>query len=314
MNPAASEIPRSQDGTRQEMRLDSSPHETQHRGPVRPADPGRETPGAVPLSRGVPLSALDALFRLSASRLLRGRRLLILGILFSLPFVFALLAHRFQKPYQAAETETVLIFGLIPQALLPLAALLFSSGMIQDDVEEQTLTYLLIRPIPKWLIYLVKVAATWAVSALVTTVFTVVALVAVHWGTGDLSPGELARRAAIFSGLLSLSLLTYTSMFGVLSLAIRRSLVLGVAYIVVFEGLLANIDFAVRQLTVMYYVRTLSIRWLDVPGGDWSIDPSRAPGVAECLIALAGAAAIFAALGAWIFGIREFRVKTPEGS
>ena len=29
------------------------------------------------------------------------------------------------------------------------AALLFASGMVQDDVEEQTLTYLLIRPVPE---------------------------------------------------------------------------------------------------------------------------------------------------------------------
>ena len=78
-------------------------------------------------------------------------------------------------PYRLSDVETVLIFGLIPQALLPLTALLFASGMVQDEVEEQTLTYLLIRPIPRWLIYLVKVVATWLVISALATVFTAAA-------------------------------------------------------------------------------------------------------------------------------------------
>ncbi len=45
---------------------------------------------------------------------------------------------------------------MIPQALVPITALVFASGMISDEVEEQTLTYLLIRPVPKSVIYLVK--------------------------------------------------------------------------------------------------------------------------------------------------------------
>ena len=69
-----------------------------------------------------------------------------------------MLVHRFQVPYRRPTVESVLVFGLIPQALVPLTALLFASGMVQDDVEEQTLTYLLIRPIPRWPIYLAKLA------------------------------------------------------------------------------------------------------------------------------------------------------------
>ena len=145
-------------------------------------DPPGEWP--VRLSRRVPLSALGALLGITTARQIRGRRLLILGLLFALPFLFAILAHRYQQPYNAAEVETVLIFGLIPQALLPLTALVFASGMIQDDVEEQTLTYLLVRPIPRWLIYLVKLAGTWLVSAALTAVFSSAALVSGLLGHG----------------------------------------------------------------------------------------------------------------------------------
>ncbi len=43
----------------------------------------------------------------------------------------------------------------------------------------------------------------------------------------------------------------------------RRSLLVGVAYIVIFEGLLASLDTVARRLTVMYYFRVLVLRWLD---------------------------------------------------
>jgi ABC-2 type transport system permease protein len=270
--------------------------------------------GPVRLSRRVPLSALAALLSITAARQVRGRRLVIFSLLFALPILFAVLAHRFADPYRASEAETILIFGLIPQALLPLTALLFASGMVQDDVEEQTLTYLLIRPIPRWLIYLVKVSATWLVTSALASVFTAGALVAVYWGEGALEYDQLIQRALLVSVILTLGLLAYVSVFGGLSLVVRRSLVVGVLYIGVLEGVVANIDFVVRHLTVMYYFRTLSVRWLDLSGADWSIDPSTAPSAATCLFTLFGIGGVLAVLGSWVFSVREFRVKTPEGS
>lgn len=266
------------------------------------------------LSRRLPPSALGALLRITTDRQLRGRRLLVLCLLFSLPVLFAVLARRYDASYDPKQAESVLIFGLIPQALLPLIALIFASGMVQDDVEDQTLTYLFIRPIPRWLIYLVKLAGTWLVIALVSSLFTAAALATVYWGANVLSPRELAWRAAAFSGILSLSLLSYTSVFGLLGLLLRRALLVGVGYILVFEGIAANIDFVIRRATVMYHVRVLSVRWLGIPGTDWSIDPAAAPTAGTSLAVLLAVCAASALLGAWYFSVREFRVKTPEGT
>ena len=64
--------------------------------------------------------------------------------------------------------EFIFAFMFIPQALLPLAALLYASGMIQDEQEEQTITYLLIRPIPKWALYTFKLLATLTTTVVLT--------------------------------------------------------------------------------------------------------------------------------------------------
>jgi len=115
---------------------------------------------AVVLSRHPNLGALASLFVFTLRQHVRGRRLLVLSLLFSLPSVLAAvvcLTTRRSPPTD--EIQFGLIFNLIPHALAPLAALLYSAGIIQDEVEEQTLTYLLLRPLPRWALYITPNAA-----------------------------------------------------------------------------------------------------------------------------------------------------------
>lgn len=268
---------------------------------------------AVAIDRRIELSAIWALFRLALARQIRARRILILAALFALPAALAALARRYADGFDARESETVLVLGLFPQALIPLAALLGASGMIRDEVEGQTLTYLLIRPLPRWSIYLAKLAATSAVTAALAAVFATATLLAIHAGSADFDAGAVLVRAGKASALMALTIVAYGAVFGALSLFVKRTLALGVAYIILFEGLLANVDFAVRKLTVIYYFRTLCARWLDRSPLDWEIDLSTAPGIARCLATLLIASGAITAVAAIAFARREFRVKTPEG-
>ncbi len=144
-------------------------------------------------------------------------------------------------------------------------------------------------------------------------IFTTATLVLVYWGDPALWKTVVPGRVLLTAALLALSLLAYVTIFGAMSLWVRRTLAVGAIYIVIFEGLLANIDFVFRYATVMFYIRVLSMRWLDLSGTDWSIDPAVAPDASTCLITLLSTSAVFAILGALTFALREFRVKTPEG-
>ena len=270
----------------------------------------------VRLSRGFSPGAWLTLLRISVEQLVRGRRLLALGALFTLPAVIAL-AGRYDNPNFAAHAvqfELSLVFYMIPQALVPLTALILASGMIRDEVEGQTLTYLLIRPLPRPAIYAAKLAAAWLVAAGLTAVFTALALAVIHWGADDfwgtIFPGRALRVAAL--GALSLSV--YVALFGGLSLVVRWVLPLGVAYIVVIEGLFANLDFVLRRLTVLWYARILAERWLGLHVEAWSINLEEAPSGPEALLTLLGATLVLAIAAAWLFGANEVRMKTPEGS
>ncbi len=164
-------------------------------------------------------------------------------MLFALPIAFAVLIRHYQVPYRPDPVESGLLFGMIFPAMVPLAALLLATGMVQDDVEEQTMTYLLIRPIPRWAIYLAKLLGTIVSSWVRAAIFTLGMLVVIYWGDGRLFGTVLRERAVIIAALLALALSAYSAIFGALSLLVRRALVFGAIYIVAFEGIFGSIDF-----------------------------------------------------------------------
>jgi ABC-2 type transport system permease protein len=257
---------------------------------------------------------LLTLFWLTLRQQSRGRRLLLLSVLFALPVVVAGLT-RYNLPKTRNSTlEFVLLFTLFPHALLPLAALWYGSGMIQDEIEDQTLTYLLVRPVRRWAIYLAKLLATVLITGLLATIFCLATYAAIYVNDAGVSKERIAVRALQTAALFALALCAYCSLFGCLSLFFRRSLMLGVVYIGVFEGFIANIPFVVRDVTVMYYFRLLVTRWLHADYADWKIDPFQASSSATALTVLLAASAVTTVIAATGFSVREFGQKTPESS
>lgn len=261
------------------------------------------------------LSALTALFGLTLRQQIRTRRLLVLLFLFSLPAVLILIIRLsdVNPSPRVDKLEFALIFTLIPHSLIPLTTLLYASGMIQDELEEQTLTYLLVRPLPKWALYGVKLLAIFVLTASLSAALLVVTYFSLYVGQESL-PDELWLRVGKTIGAVSLAVGAYVSLFACISLVIRRSLVVGVGYIILFEGVLANIDFVVRRLTIMYWFRVLLLHWLSESHEEWSLDMKEAPTAFTCVLTLAGIILTSTLIGMFVFSQREFRLKTPEGS
>jgi ABC-2 type transport system permease protein len=263
---------------------------------------------------GFELSALAALFWLTLRQHVRGRRLIILGCLYLLPLALVLLVRSVESHYQAAEAELGILLILLPHTLVPLTALLYATGMIHDEIEDQTLTYLLVRPLPKWGIYLTKLLATMLLTMTVAALFTALTYLPVYWGEPTLWGAIVPRRALQVSGITCLALFAYCSVFGCLSFVTRWPLVVGIGYIALFEGLLANVDFAIRRLTINYYFRVLVQEWVGTRVPQWRLDPLDYPTAQSCVLILLGAGVAASLLAMMLFATREFRVKTPEGS
>jgi ABC-2 type transport system permease protein len=272
--------------------------------------------GAIALSRVPSLGALATLFVLTLRQYVRGRRLLVAVLLFGLPSVLAVVVNLLAPyPPPLEEIKFAFVLNLIPCALTPLAALLYATGIIQDEVEEQTLTYLLVRPLPRWAIYAVKLLATLLMVSVLTGVFTAVALATIVLTRGDTLTSALMMQELKIAGALTLAQAGYCGLFGLLGLLTRRSLFVGVAYIFLFEGILGSLDTVARQMTIIYHFRVLILRWLDNRWkDDWSINLATAPDARTCVLTLLGIGVGLTIIAAFIFAGREFRMKTPEGN
>jgi ABC-2 type transport system permease protein len=286
--------------------------------------------GAVDLSaRTSTIGAYWTLYWLTLRQHLHGKRWLAVVLLFLVPVCMALLIQNTRAAVPSLLLEFVLMWMLIPQALLPLVALLYASGIIQDEQEEQTITYLLIRPINKWLLYWVKMVATWTTTVVLVTILTILTYAAIYAGTG-IDWSAVSLRCIKAAGILSLAATAYCSIFGLMSLLTRRTLIVGILYTAIVEGVLASLPFGVRLITVIYYMRLIAYRSLDfvvgwprggkddVAATAWFLnikdDPTLAehPKLSTCVWILLGVSLVCTTVAGWLCSQYEFHVKTPE--
>jgi ABC-2 type transport system permease protein len=288
-----------------------------------------EPPSAGTNIRTSRFAAYWTLYWLTLRQHLHGRRWIAISLLFLIPVGLAIIIRSTNSEVPSLMLEFVLLWILVPQALLPLVALLYSSGIIQDEQEEQTITYLLIRPINKWLLYTVKMFATWTTTAALVAVLAVLTYVAIYTGTGaDLS--MLSLRWLKAAGILSLAEIAYCSLFGAISLLTNRTLIVGIVYTALVEGVLASLPLSVRLITVIYYMRLIAYRTLDfvvawprggqddVAATAWFLnikeDPTlkEHPQISTCVLILVVASLVCTVLASWLCSRSEFHVKTPE--
>ncbi len=278
----------------------------------------------------LPVLPLWALYTLTLRQHLHGKRWLVLGLLFLTPAALAGVVRATAPDVPGIMLEFLLVFLLVPQALLPLVALLYGSGIVLDEQEEQTMTYLLIRPIPRWAMYVVKMLATVTTAVLLTAVFTALTYVVIYAGSTN-APENVPLRCLKAAAVHSLAVVVYCCLFGFMSLFTRRTLVLGFLFAAFFEVLVANLPFSIRLLTVIYYARLIAYRSIEfvftehgrrinLAAEAWQLDIKTDPKLLDhpsmgaCLVVLLAVSILCTALGAYLCSRREFHVKTPEGN
>jgi len=188
-------------------------------------------------------------------RQLFARRRLWLAIVFALaPLLFTLV---FRVVGDDGPESRLAFFGgldrdVVVGTLLPLAALLFGSTAFGGELDDGTLVYLLLKPVPRW-----KVLASKLVVAVLSTLAVVAPAVLLPWlvlGDSDVSGRTmLACLAGAAAGAA-----IYVAIFVALGLANRRALVIGLLYIIAFEGLLSRTVSGLRSFSVREFSLSLT--------------------------------------------------------
>jgi ABC-2 type transport system permease protein len=143
-------------------------------------------------------------------------------------------------------TPVLVVLGL--GVVLPVTALIVGTGVLGSEVDDGTIVHILTKPLPRRDIILAK----FGVAVLVTAVTAAVPLFVA---------GLLADSVRLGLGLVAgaaVGACAYTGLFLLLSLLSRRPVLVGLAYILVWEGLLGRFVSGTRVLSIEQYVIALT--------------------------------------------------------
>ena len=127
--------------------------------------------------------------------------------------------------------------------VLPLTALIIGTSVLGAEVDDGSVVHLLATPVPR--------------RDIVTTKFIIATVVTMLFAAlPELLAGLIATGPRLALGLFAGALVAavvYNALFVCLSTATSRALVAGLAYVVIWEGVLANVVGGARILSVSHY-------------------------------------------------------------
>jgi len=221
--------------------------------PLETARPDSALPELLaPLPKGVtrrprPWLAFRAVYRmLLRNQATRGRIAVVAGLGGLVVLVAALVGQRGGLDPLEQGTRYLNYIGI--SLLVPVVSLVFACGSLGDLVDDQSLVYLWLPPVPRWVIALAAWASTVTICLPAVAVPLTLAAIVTKGG------GFLIEGVAVSAVL---GVVAYTGLFTALGLRFRRALLWGLAYLLLWENFIATAGAGTARLSVLSYLRSL---------------------------------------------------------
>ncbi len=198
-----------------------------------------------------------------------------------------------------------LMIPVFLQIVLIFVTLVDATALIREEIDDNTLPYLLTRPIPKPELAVAKYAGylVAAFALLLPPVLVSYGVTEAYAGTG------LGTDADVLAGFLAataLAAIAYGALFFFLSVALRKPLFVGLLIGFVWENIVGSLPGSVPKLSLIYYLKSVlkgTVGTAPLPGFTTDVSAPLAAAI------LAVFALVMLALAAFLFQAMEFRQK-----
>lgn len=221
------------------------------------------------------------LFRHLLARTLRRKRLLGAGALASVAGVAAWVSMAGIRADDAPDIYRTIVAS-VPAATLSIALLIVATATLRDERDGGTLPYVFLSPIS---------AVTFATSSMAAAMVAAITVALIGWIPGWVGAAIVTGSWSVAVPALALHVAAavgYTAVFVPLGYLFARSLIIGLAYIFVWEGILATVvpgiqPSSIWRIALSAYadIDTLPPDALDVLG---SVTPGRWGATATLLV------------------------------
>lgn len=190
---------------------------------------------------------MGTLLLLSLRQMTSRTRMLLVLLLAALPISLAVLVSILagDEPGFGQNFTNILVDGMLITVVMPIVMMALSTAAFGNELEDRTLSYLVLKPIARWKIVVPKLLASIIVGSPVMIASGVVATLLGFEGN---ILAATATGAALLAGVV-----TYAAIFTWAGLVSTRALSFALIYVFLWEGLISGFLKGVRYMSVRGY-------------------------------------------------------------
>ena len=236
-----------------------------------------------------------AIVELTLRALVGRRRTILIALLAWLPVLLGILV----RVGGGRPDAPPILDALVIRTVCPLVALVVGTGVIGSEIEDGTLVFQLVKPVPRWLTAVAKAL----VAAFLTAILIVPPVVVTGLLLGGFGP-DAVRISVGFAVAALVGGTAYAIAFTALGVVTSRALIIGLGYTLIWEGILAGILEGTRFLSVRQ--ATLGVA-SSLTGQDVGSDPL---GIGVSVVILA--VVIVGGFAVASVALRRFQLRTAD--
>lgn len=205
------------------------------------------------------LTALFALVKYSTKKILFSRRIVI-AVLITI-FIAGVMGYVSSQDVSRLDGGADLFDMLILFFFLPVISMIYGSSVIRDEIEDRSITQVLVSPLDRSIAYLGYYLAL-VISLSVIILWILVTGFLAYFGNLYID-GDAVGILLKLIYLDMIGVFVYSSLFLLVSVITDKSIYFGLFYAFIWEGFIGSLPGNIRKIAIKHYVRSIGSEWLN---------------------------------------------------